>query len=228
MWYKHWSHYSPWLFRFGQVEFVVVVVVVRAQGCIHGLWAVNTNGAVRFWLREGSGCGFPEGSERKVGMSAIEEVPPLEGACCDKPGSLSWNSVLLQEVAVSYAICHILLLFWKNSTGSGRRRKRRLHVSSYLVSSLLLFSIGRIGCQILMGAFFFKACLFRFQVYSFLSVCFLHRSVTGWLAVSLQNSSLWVSKMAKSLTERHSLPSQSQKPWRGSFHTMLTRRITEL
>lgn len=55
------------------MEVEVEVEAGGTQGCIRGLWSVNTNGAAR-----SDGFAFPGGSDGKVGVSVEEETPPQE------------------------------------------------------------------------------------------------------------------------------------------------------
>lgn len=60
------------------------------QGCIRGLWAVDTNEAVQSdWVREVFAVLLKGLKERWVCLLiAVEQAPPLEQVCCDKPRSL--------------------------------------------------------------------------------------------------------------------------------------------
>lgn len=48
------------------------------QGCIRGLWAVNTNGAVQSDCVKEMAVVSLKGVKEKVGVSAVEEAPLLE------------------------------------------------------------------------------------------------------------------------------------------------------
>lgn len=48
------------------------------QGCIRGLWAVNTNGAVQSDCVREMAVVSLKGVKEKVGVSAVEEAPLLE------------------------------------------------------------------------------------------------------------------------------------------------------
>lgn len=50
------------------------MVVVLLQGCIRGLWAVNTNEAVQYECVKKNTVGFIVGTERSVGVSLNKEV----------------------------------------------------------------------------------------------------------------------------------------------------------